>query len=460
MTHALVLGGSVAGLLAARTLSDFYGSVTVVERDDLREGPFDRRAVPQGRHAHGLLLRGALALDELLPGFLGELVDRGANVVDGTDLSHLYFCMGGHLAVRYGTSERMKTYSATRPFIEDLVRRRVRAIPNVTFVTNHDVAQLTASAGGDRITGARIVDRANQDTSDVGAVLVVDAMGRGSRTPVMLGHLGFPAAPEERVTIDVVYRTQRLRVSPASLTERVVVVSPVPGRPTGLAMAASEHDTWMFTAFGMAGVEPPRDFSGLCDFAGELLPTHVVTALRGAQRVGDIASHRFPASRWRRYDRTRLPGGFVVIGDAFCSFNPIYGQGMTVAAMHALALRDCLSSGAHDLARRFFRTAGKPTRLAWRTAVGADLALPEIEGTPPLSTRLFNRYVDRVLTAAEHDVAAYERFVRVAWLVDPALSLLSPTMVWRTVMANRRRPVNMTIDPAATREQRTLADGL
>jgi len=458
MAQALVLGGSMAGLLAARTLSDFYDTVTVVERDELKEASDARRGVPQGRQTHGLLMRGAHALEELLPGILDELVADGARVFDGQDLSRLYFCMNGHLAVRTGASQRIRTYNATRPLLESHVLSRVRAIPNVIFAANHDVVELTASPGGERITGARIVDRGSREQSDVSAAVVVDAMGRGSRTPVMLERLGYPHPTEECVTVDLVYRTQRLRMTPESLNEQGVIVSPVPGRPTGIAVAAAEQDTWMFTAFGMAGFEPPTAFSELCGFADELLPTHVVTALRGAERVGDTVSHRFPSSRWRRYDKARLPGGFVVVGDAFCSFNPIYAQGMTVAALHALALRERLSSGPEGLARRFFRAAAKPTRLAWQMAAGGDLALPEVPGTPALSTRLFNRYVDRVLAAAEHDVAAFDQFALVAWLVDSPFSLLRPSIVWRAAMTHRPGP--SAADPATTQRQRTLVDGL
>ena len=229
-------------------------------------------------------------------------------------------------------------------------------------------------------------------------------------------------------------------MSPESLNEQGLIVSPVPGRPTGIALAAAEQDTLDAHGLRHGSLQPPNDFSELYGFAEELLPAHVVVALRGAERVGDIVSYRYPSSRWRRYDKTRPPGGLLVVGDAVCSFNPIYGQGMTVAALHALALRECLSSDPEDLPRRFFRAAAKPTRLAWQMAVGGDLALPEVPGTPALSTRLFNRYADRVLAAAEHDVAAFEQFVHVAWLVDSPLSLLRPSIVWRAVMAHRRLP--------------------
>jgi 2-polyprenyl-6-methoxyphenol hydroxylase-like FAD-dependent oxidoreductase len=460
MTQALVLGGSIAGLLAARALSESCDRVTVVERDDLKESSVARRGVPQGRHIHGLLLRGTHALEELLPGILDELVDSGARVFDGQDLSQLYFCMNGHLAVRTGSSQRIRTYSATRPFLEHHVRRRVQAIPSVTVLTNHDVVALTATLGGARITGAWIVERGSREQSHVPAEVVVDATGRGSRTPLMLERLGYAPPLEERVSVDLVYRTQRLRMPPQSLNEQGLIVSPVAGRPTGIALAAAEQDNWMLTAFGMAGAEPPADFSELCGFAEELLPAHVVAAVRAAERVGDTAAHRVPSSRWRRYDKARLPEGLLVVGDAYCSFNPIYAQGMTMAALHALAIRDCLSSGTQDLSRRFFRAAVKPTRLAWQMASGADLTVPETVGTPPLSTRLFNRYVDRVLTAAEHDITAFEQFVLVAWLVDSPLSLVRPSIVWRAAMPHRQRRGPSAGEPATSQRQRTLVDGL
>jgi 2-polyprenyl-6-methoxyphenol hydroxylase-like FAD-dependent oxidoreductase len=150
--------------------------------------------------------------------------------------------------------------------------------------------------------------------------------------------------------------------------------------------------------------------------------------------------HKMPCSRWRRYDKMRrFPEGLLVTGDAVCSFNPIYGQGMTVAALEALALRDCLACGTGDLARRFFRAAEAPIRQAWQLSAEADLTLPEIDGTPTLMTRLFTGYVDRVLAAAECDTAVLDQFVRVTSLLDPATRLLRPGVIWRVLRANQRR---------------------
>ena len=209
--HAIVLGASMAGLLAARVLSDFYARVTVVERDTLDDTAAVRRGVPQGRHIHGLLMRGAQALEELLPGILDDLVDDGAAVFDGTDLSKLYFCMSGHVAVRTGAAKELRAYNVTRPLLECHVRRRVRAIGNVTILDDHDAVDVLMAAGG-RVTGARLVGRSSQVESRIRADLVVDATGRGARTPALLKIAGYEPLAEVEVPIDLMYASQLLRM--------------------------------------------------------------------------------------------------------------------------------------------------------------------------------------------------------------------------------------------------------
>ncbi|HTQ17032.1 MAG TPA: 2-polyprenyl-6-methoxyphenol hydroxylase-like oxidoreductase [Mycobacterium sp.] len=438
--HAVVLGASMAGLVAARALADFFETVTVVERDALSDTADNRRGVPQGRQIHGLLLRGARALEELFPGILDELVGAGAPSLDYRDLSKVHFDMGGHLALQSGSAEGLRAYTPSRSFLESHVRRRVRAIPNIELVDNHDVVDVTSNTRRDRITGARIVNRHSRSESELSADLVVDATGRGARTPAVLERLGYARPAEDDVVIHLMYVSQLLRMPPELLHECGCLVAPVAGRPTGMAMLRYEHDTVMFSVFGMAGNDPPVGCSAMCAFAEKFAPVHVLAAIRAAEPLGEAAQHRFPSSRWRRYDKARLlPEGLLVVGDAVCSFNPIYGQGMTVAALEALELRECLSRGTTDLPRRFFRATAKPIGRAWQLAAGGDLSLPEIKGTPPLSTRLLSGYIDRLLTAAEYDVAAFEQFLRVAWLVDSPMRLLHPSMMVRAASAKRRR---------------------
>jgi 2-polyprenyl-6-methoxyphenol hydroxylase-like FAD-dependent oxidoreductase len=439
--HAVVLGASITGLLAARVLADYYDHVTVVERDELSDSPDNRRGVPQGRHLHGLLMRGSQVLDELLPGILDELVAAGASHFDGTDLSRMYMSMNGHVLVRTGDAPSLAIYGPSRPFLESHIRRRVRALASVTLLDAHDVVDVTSTPSHDRVTGVRVVPHQGGEKSDLRADLVVDASGRGARTPAILERLGYQRPLEDSVTVHLKYSSQLFRLPPDALHEVVLLVTAVAGRPSGLAMARCENDTWMLTAAGMMGNDPPGTFEGICDFAAGMLPDHALAAVRTATPLGPTAEHRYPSSRWYRYDRLRrMPEGLIAIGDAVCSFNPVYAQGMTVAALQVLALRDSLSHGAAKLPHRFYRAGAKPIRQAWQQVIGNDLSLPEVEGTPPLSTKLINPYVDRVLTAAEYDPVAMEAFMRIAWLVDAPPRLMRPAIMARAMSAERRRP--------------------
>jgi 2-polyprenyl-6-methoxyphenol hydroxylase-like FAD-dependent oxidoreductase len=437
--HAVVLGASMAGLLAARSLADFFDTVTVVERDPLPDTGTARRGVPQGRHLHALLARGAQAIEEMFPGVLDELVLDGAQYFDGQDLSRLYYDMGGHLLARSGSAPSFTAYCATRPFLEDHVRARVRRIANVTLLDEHYIVGLISTPDS-RVAGVRIVSRRTGEPATLIADLVVDATGRAARTPTWLDSLGYERPREDRVVMQLSYASQPLRMATDTPRELAFLVGIVPGRPRGVVLFHCENDTWIVTVIGVAGQEPPCDLAGMCEFVEGFAPARLLAAVRAAEPVGEPVRHRMPCSRWRRYDKMRrFPEGLLVTGDAICSFNPIYGQGMTVAALEALALRDCLSRGTKDLARRFFRAAAAPIRQAWQLSANPDLALPEIDGTPPLPVRVFNVYVDRVLTAAECDAATFNQFMRVTSMVDPGTRLLRPAMIWRVARANYRR---------------------
>ncbi|MGA8127316.1 MAG: FAD-dependent monooxygenase [Mycobacterium sp.] len=439
--HAVVLGASMAGLLAARVLADFYEAVTVVERDVLADDPVNRRGVPQGRHAHALLGRGSQVLAELFPGFLDDLVAAGVPVFDYTDMSKALFSFADHQMVHSGGFRDLPpAFIPSRPLLECLVRRRVCQTANITLHVGHDVVQLTTTTARDRVTGARVRSRDGTSEQVLTADLVVDATGRSARTPAFLDALDYGRPAEDHVSVRVVYSSQMLRIPPGMLKELIVLVGPAPGRPTALALTNNENDTWMFTVGGMAGREPPSEPTEILTFAEDLAPAHVLAAIRAAEPLTEVCQFRYPESRWRRYDKMRrFPSGLLVVGDAICSFNPIYGQGMTVAALQAQALHQSLKLGANGLARRYFRAAAKPIGVAWRFAVGGDLNLPEVEGPRPLSLRLANKYVERLQTAAESDLAIAEQFTKVVALVDPPTRLLQPQMIARVAAANLRR---------------------
>lgn len=449
--HAVVLGASMGGLLAARVLAEHYRTVTVVERDALPRCPAERRGVPQDRHAHVLLARGPQILAELFPGLLAELAADGVSVWTDGDLTKLCLSFGGHSFIRSGTvpdTMSMTNCYPSRLLLESAVRRRVRAIANVTILDGCDVVGLTSTPDRSRVTGARVADRNAGAETALPADLVVDATGRGSRSPAFLATLGYRRPREDEVVVRLAYASQLMRIPPGVLREDAIVVFPQPGRPTTFVLIGYENDTWMFTLGGMLGVEPPGDRDEMLSFAAQFAPEHAVAALQSAEPLGPVAHYRVPSNRWRRYDQLRrLPEGLLVFGDAIASFNPIYGQGITLAAVEALILREVLHEvppgvrpgDGRDLPHRFFHRAAEAVRVAWRTAVGADLALPEVSGKRTLSTRLTNTYLERVLRAAESDSVVVSQFLRVIGMLDPPASLLRPDLAWRVATATRHR---------------------
>jgi 2-polyprenyl-6-methoxyphenol hydroxylase-like FAD-dependent oxidoreductase len=448
--HAVVLGASMGGLVAARVLADFYDKVTVVERDVLPHDAANRRGVPQGRHVHALLGRGTAVLNDLFPGFADELVGAGAPSVDYHDLSEMYFSFAGREFIRTGEFLSVPpVLIPSRPLLESVVRQRLRAIENVTLLEGYDVVELTSTGAGNRVTGALIRAHNGHGEQVLTADLVTDATGRGSRTPVFLEAVGYGRPVEDTVQVRLSYSSQLLRLPPGTLKEKMVIVGPVPGRPTGMALFGYENDMWLFTVLGMAGIEPPCELAEMMSFANGLAPAHILAAIGTGEPLAEVCRFRYPESRWRRYDKMRrFPDGLLVLGDAICSFNPAYGQGMTVAALQAQVLGDCLREGTTDLARRYFRAAAKPIGVAWQFAVGGDLSLPEVEGHRPMALRLSNRYVDRLQTVAETDVAVAEQFIRVVGLLDPPATLLHPKMLLRAARVRR---------PRQTEEQPSLA---
>ncbi len=442
--RAVVLGASMGGLLAARVLADFYDTVTIVERDELPGDPAVRRGVPQGRHVHVLLARGAQILDEIFPGFLDELVADGAPVWHDGDLSKLHLSFGGHDVLRSGKVAKdpkaLAIHMPSRPLLEYLVRRRIQAMSNVTILSGHEVVRLASTLDRRRVTGVRVVSRNDGAERELTADLVMDAMGRAAHTPAFLETLGYGRPVEDHIVMHTNYVSQLLRIPANTLKEMLVDIGPAPDRPAGMFLSGYENDTWMFTVFGMAGHQPPRDVAGMLSFAEEYCPAHLCAAIRAAEPIGDAAHHHMPSSQWRRYDKmTRLPDGLLVSGDAICSFNPIYGQGMTVAALDAVALRGCLRGGDIDLPRRYFRASAKSIGVAWQMVASLDLAFPAVAGRRSRWLQVATRLVDWALTASESDPVVAVRFFRVNSLIDAPIRLLHPAFVYRAAVVTLRR---------------------
>lgn len=441
--RAVVLGGSLAGLLAARVLADAYADVTVIDRDELPAASRPRRGVPQGRHISGLLARGQQALDELFPGFTAELVAHG--VPAGDLLGNARWYANGH-RLRQADSGLI-FLCPSRPFLEGQVRARVRALPNVAFVERCDIVGLVTTPDRRRVTGARVLRRADGSAEEVlGADLVVDATGRGSRMPVWLEALGYQRPAEDRVRIGLGYATRTYRGRPAALgADLVILPGATPEHPRGGVLQVLEDNRYLLTLAGVLGDTPPTDPDGFLGFARSLQVPDIYDLIHDAEPLDDPVAFRFPASVRLRYeDLARFPDGLLVMGDAVCSFNPIYAQGMTVAALQALTLRRHLERGREPRARRFLRDVARVVDVPWEMAVGADLAFPGVEGHRTLKLRFVTAYLARLHAAAAHDAGLATAFVRVAGLVDRPEALLRPAVMGRVLShscrTHRRAP--------------------
>jgi 2-polyprenyl-6-methoxyphenol hydroxylase-like FAD-dependent oxidoreductase len=439
--HAVVVGGSMGGLLAASALASSYARVTVLDRDALPEGFADRRAVPQGRHTHCLLPRGLAHIESLLPGLGDDLVAAGAPTCEV--LRQLRWIVSGVELARASTG--LQTILASRALIEGHVRRRVRELPGVALVERCAALELVACRGSRRVTGVRVALDGVERTIE--ADLVVCATGRAAQLPAWLEGLGFPRPHKERLAIDVRYASRRLRMPHGALGgDTMVIVGARPGHPRGLALFAQEDGGWILTLAGYGPAHrPPADEQGFAEFLRTVAPPDVGRAVLDAEPLS-VATHGFPASHRWRYER--LPAGLLPVGDAICSFNPLYGQGLTVAAAHAVALRDSLGVGDHRLMERFSAAARPATDDAWTLSTGADLALREVRGRRPLAVRAVNRYMRRLHAVAEHDPVAAASFAAVVTMHKRPSHVLRPPLALRVAASSARSGRAATAAPS------------
>ena len=350
-------------------------------------------------------------------------------------------------------STGLRAILASRALIEGHVRRRVRELPDVALVERCEALELVACCGGRRVTGVRVLLDGVERTIE--ADLVVCATGRAAQLPAWLEGLGFARPRKERLAIDVRYASRRLRMPPDALGgDRMVIVGARPGHPRGLALFAQEDGAWILTLAGYgAAHRPPADEQGFAEFLGTVAPPDVAGAVLDAEPLGPVATHGFPAShRWRYH---RVPAGLLAVGDAVCSFNPLYGQGVTVAAAHAVALRDSVGVGDHRLMERFLAAARPATDDAWRLSTGADLALPEVRGRRPLAVRAINRYMRRLHAVAEHDPAAARAFTEVVTMHERPSHLLRPALAFSVLRGPSQRSAPAPSRPRSSAPDRT-----
>ena len=434
--HALVLGGSLAGLLAARVLTDHYDRVTIVERDSFPTEPVPRRGVPQMNHVHALLVRGRLILEQLFPGLNDEMMSAGAPLLDMAD--DLAWLTPGGWGVRFQSDLRILSF--TRPLLDFHVRRRLAEKYRVQVLDHTEVVRLLQDAQNKGLSGAlvRSRDKESQTFTETKllADLVVDATGRGSQARRWLTEIGHTAPEETVVDAHIGYASRLYRIPENFRGEwrcSIVQAAPPKSKRGGLVFEV-EGNRWLVTLLGGGFDYPPTTDEEFLQFARSLASPIIYEAIRDAEPLTPIRGYRATENRLRHFERAeRLPENFLALGDSVCAFNPVYGQGMTIAAIGALTLHECLSehkSGNGDLARQFQGRLAKVNEASWMLATSQDLRYRETEGgTVSLKTRFMHKYMDYVLRQASFDVDVRHVLLKVfAMLVKPS-ALFHPKIV-------------------------------
>ncbi|HZY41724.1 MAG TPA: FAD-dependent monooxygenase [Anaerolineae bacterium] len=448
--HAIVIGGSLAGLLAARVLSDYFERVTVLDRDTLPDGPEPRKGVPQATHVHVLLRRGMLILEDLLPGLDTELAQAGAPLINWTS-DFVNFTPAGW-GPRFPST--LTTRACSRGLLEYAVRRRVAARPNITFEARREAIGLLTNDDRSSVTGVHIIDRdrTSDARSDLPGDLVVDASGRTSHVLDWLIESGYTAPAETIIDSHLGYATRAYRRPPYFAADwRVMIIRARPPYGTrGGLIYPIEHDRWLVNLCGAGDERPPTDGQAFLEFTRTIIHPAVYEAIKDAEPLSPVYGYQRTENRWRHYEQlTRWPENFVVLGDAAYAFNPIYGQGMTVAGLEAQALDRSLRTAQGCL--DFQKSLAKVVRLPWLLATTEDSRVPGVE-VNERSGRLdvlLRRYIDEVVWQTSDDAVTFETFMRISHLIAPPGRLMQPHIMLGVIKRwlRRLKPAGQPTDP-------------
>ncbi len=434
--HAIVIGGSLAGMFAAHALRNHFAQVTVVERDDLPEDAGHRAGVPQSHHAHGLLARGQQIIEAQFPGIMAELQRDGALE---TRLERLVIVTpAGKMTP---TQDAESGTFVSRYLLEWKIRQRLMSDTRIRFIFRAEAVGLHTDASRTRVTGVALRYRKGQtgDTTLYGN-LVVDATGRRSDAPRWLSALGYDPPPEETVNSGVGYLSRFYRRPnnfPADWDGIIINARP-PHNPRAGLILPIEGDRWHVTLGNYAGHYPKAEAAtdaGFLEFAQQLADPSLYEAIRVAEPLTPVKMFRTPTNRFRHFEQLRrTPEGFIAVGDSVCAFNPIYGQGMTTSALGSLVLAEVLSDRSPGFERRFQRALARAVDAPWFIATSEDLRWPGVMlqgASPRLGTPLLRRYVTLLLEAACADPVVSRAYMRMLNMLDLPVALLRPAVAVR-----------------------------
>jgi 2-polyprenyl-6-methoxyphenol hydroxylase-like FAD-dependent oxidoreductase len=435
--QAIVIGAGIAGMAVTAALAAYFERVIVLERDCLSNALAPRPGASQGWHSHGLLVGGQLALNELFPGLADDFVRAGAVPMRvNRDLRE-------EPANRVSMPQRdfgWNGYTMTRPLIESVLRRRALQYTNISFRQSTQVVGIAAEPESRRVTSVRCVTDGDRAAETIQADLVVDASGRGQPTIELLQSIGLPRPCETAIGIDLCYTTAIMTIPDNAPTDwKVVLTHPdVPHSSRRAVLLPVEGNRWMMTVAGRGADRPPAEWDALLDYVRQLPSPTIYNSVRHTKPIGRLARFLLSESVWRHFERLEdFPDGLIPIGDAICRFNPIYGQGMTVAAKEAVILRDLLEARASQpypmggLGKEFLIESKQVIETPWAMAAIPDFAFPGTRGDPPADLDRSLQFAAALSRLAARDGATQKLAVEVWHMLKPHSAYQDPEFIRR-----------------------------
>lgn len=419
MTTAIIIGASMAGLVSAAVAANHFDEVIVFEKDAIPDGAQPRPGVPQGNHVHNLLTRGDAVLGRLFPTLFQQLETGGAQRVDWSNDVRWHH----HGVWKKRIASGLESWFMSRPMLEDCVRRDLLRQNKVTCRDGVSVDRFVLT--GDSVTGVRL-----SSGEEVQADLVIDCSGRRADLFAHLAEAGYAKPPTQRIISDVVYATRLIRPNKAPDCKALVQIAPPPGKRSGVTFAI-EDGLWMFTLFGYHGNPPPKDDAGFQAFADSLDQPDLGAFLADSRPASDVKKYHFRESLWQRFDKVGPgPKRLVQLGDAVCSFNPIYGQGMTSATLQAEVLDTLLATTTLD---QIHIRAPKPIAAVvnecWAAVASEDFRHAETTGDKMSGAGVINWYTRRLHRRASMDSQTETAFLKVMHMEKGFGSLFHPRIL-------------------------------
>jgi len=435
--HAVVIGGSIAGCLTARVLSDYFDKVTIFEADTPPDEAVPRKGVPQGNHIHTLLAGGTAVIRKYFPAIHDDLVAAGADYGDPQIKWRLF--TGGAWTQRIPSG--MGSYTMSRPLLEAAVRKHTLAIPNITLQVATPVSAYTWDESTTTVTGVTLESSGESIKAD----FVADVSGRNSKASDWIKTVGFTSPERSNIGIDVGYTTFVVAEppnNPRNWNILYTIQKEIPADTRGGGIFCIEGGRYQVSAQGYHKDYAPTDWEGfLAYFKSHPFPV-IYETIKNCEPIGEAIEYRYAAYLRRHYEKlSDFPKGLVVLGDAICSLNPVYGQGMTVAAKEVehldQCLRQCVPSGhiADKFALEFFKGATKFVDAAWDAITVEDFRYPQTRGQRPKGYA-FAKWLNRrffALTATDKEFSL--AFTKVLALVEPPESILKPKYLFKALFA-------------------------